>query len=277
MTTVTRERPPAWGRALLVALWLGGGAAIAAIVVGWWPASWLWAAAIALGLCTTIAIGVMCQWCGFFARPLNRVRGAHDHLALTFDDGPDPDVTPRVLALLAQAGQRATFFVVGERLRAHPELGREIAARGHELANHSRAHRWHMALWPARAICDDLQSVSREIVALAGCEPRFFRPPAAVLSPRIAAGARRAGLELVGYSARSLDGSRLVSVALARRRLLRGLEPGAIVLLHDACVDGRAPVTLELLPQLLEELARRGLASVTLRELLVLDRPRTNV
>jgi peptidoglycan/xylan/chitin deacetylase (PgdA/CDA1 family) len=266
MTPIT-PRARGTGRVIFVALWALGLAAIAALAAGLLPGGWPLLAAIALGLCVTIAIGVGIQGSGFLARPLNRVPGVADRLALTFDDGPDPAVTPRVLEQLAAAGARATFFVRADRLRAHPELARRIREGGHELANHSVGHRWHMALWPSAAIARDLEQASRLIAELGGEPPRFFRPPAAVLSPRIAAGAERAGLVLVGYSTRSLDGSPVVSARWARRRLERGLVGGAILLLHDRTIDGRAPVSLELLPALLEELRRRGLASVTLYEL----------
>ncbi len=258
----------AGGRLLLAGLWLAGLGALAAALLGRLPRSPLLAGGLVVALLVSIAVGVMWQRCGFFARPVLRARGVPGQLALTFDDGPDPEVTPRVLELLAAAGQRATFFAIGERVARHPELARRIVEEGHELANHSFGHAWHLGLWPWRAVAAELERASRTLAEASGHAPRFFRPPAAVLTPRIAAGARRAGLTLVGYSLRSLDGSAVVPADHVMRRLRRGLSEGAILVLHDARVDGRAPASLGLLPELLEELRRRGLRSVTLSALL---------
>lgn len=231
------------------------------------PGGGLAMAAVLLGLCITIAIGVISQRCGFFASPLNSVPGAEGRLALTFDDGPDPKFTPVVLDLLADAGQRATFFVVGEQLAQNPELGRRMVQEGHELGNHSMEHRWHMALWPPSRIARDLERASGLIQEHTGARPTLFRPPAAVLSPRIADGAGAAGLTLVGYSVRSGDGSPVVPARVVLSRLRRGLREGAILLLHDGQVFGRAPAACQVLPQLLEEMAAAGLTSVTVSEL----------
>jgi len=224
-------------------------------------------AAVALGLCITIAVGVMSQRCGFFASPLNCVPEARGRLSLTFDDGPDPKFTPMILDLLADAGQRATFFVVGQRLARHPELARRMVQEGHEIGCHSMEHRWHMALWPAARIAEDLRRASELIHQHTGTPPALFRPPAAVLSPRIAAGVRQAGLTLVGYSVRSGDGSPVVPAAVVLSRLRKGLRAGAVLLLHDARVSGSEPASIEALPELLEEMEAAGLRSVTVSEL----------
>jgi len=266
--------PPAprrfnWGRLILAALWIGGLGALLAMALGLAPAPPLGVVGIVLGLCVTIAIGCISQRCGFFARPVVRVRGLTDgQLALTFDDGPDERFTPAVLELLAAAGQRATFFVVGQRVRRHPELARRILAEGHELGNHTLDHPWHLALWAPRRIAAQLTAANTLIEELTGVAPTLFRSPAAVLSPRLDAGVRAAGLTLVGYSVRSGDGSPVVSGAAALAVLRWGLRPGAILTLHDAAVGGRAPAALELLPRLLDELEARGLRSVTVSELL---------
>lgn len=248
-------------------LWTVGLASTTAMALELVPGGGVGIAAVALGLSISIAVGVMSQRCGFFASPLNLVPGARGRLSLTFDDGPDPKFTHLLLDLLAAHGQRATFFVVGERLARHPELGRRIVKEGHELGNHSMRHRWHMALWPADRISHDLERTSALIQEHTGVVPVLFRPPVAVLSPRIEAGARRAGLTLVGYSVRSGDGSPVVPSAVVLSRLRNGLEEGAILLLHDGQVSGREPAFIQVLPQLFEEMAAAGLVSVPLSEL----------
>lgn len=265
MTTVTAFRG---GRALFVLLWLVGLGVIAAVAAGVIPGGIILAAGVLLALCVTIAIGVMSQRSGFFARPLIRVEGVSDRLALTFDDGPDPEFTPRLLELLRQAGQRATFFVIGSRVAQHPALARRIVMEGHELGNHTLDHRWHMGLWSARRIARELRRTSELIESHTGRRPALVRPPAAMLSPRIEAGCRAAGLRLVGFSTRSLDGSPAIPARQVLARLLRGLAPGAILVLHDAAVAGKPPHSIEVLPRLCEEMAARGLRSVPLSELL---------
>ncbi len=229
----------------------------------------LWAAGgITLALCVSIAVGVVSQKAGFFACPITQAAFQSRKLALTFDDGPDETYTPLILKLLAQSRQRATFFVIGDKVQAHPELARQIVRAGHDIANHTVSHPWHLALWPARRIARHLCHASEQIFQATGVMPQFFRPPAAVLSPRIAKGALLAGLHLVGYSVRAGDGSTLVSSKGALGRLLKGLNGGAILLLHDAALKGMAPTAMEIMPPLLEELQRRGFQSVPLSELL---------
>ncbi len=255
------------GPAVFWALWASGLGLIVAMALGYVPGGLPGIGAVFLGLCITIAIGVMSQRCGFFASPLNRVPGARGRLSLTFDDGPDPKFTPLLLDMLAAAGQRATFFVVGQRLARHPDLARRIVQEGHELACHSMEHRWHMALWPPGRVADDLEHCAALMREHADVAPTLFRPPVAVLSPRIAAGAQLAGLTLVGYSVRSGDGSPAVPARIVLRRLQAGLEDGAVLLMHDGAVAGRAPASVEVLPRLLKDMTAAGLESVPLGEL----------
>lgn len=221
-------------------------------------------AALAAALAAAVVLGCCWQRSGLFARPINGAAVSAGQIALTFDDGPDPCATPAVLQLLADHGQRATFFVIGAQAQRHPDLVRRIAAEGHELANHSFHHRWSLGLWPPRRLAADLSQTQQVIAALGLPVPVHFRPPAAVLTPRIARGSKLAGLRLVGHTVRAFDRAPGRSADAARQRLIKGLRPGAIVLLHDSS-EG---VGLDLLPPLLSELRRQGLTSVPLHELL---------
>jgi len=255
---------PAYRRPLYAAIWLLGGVAIAAMLLGVAPGARLGVPLIAALLIGATTAGALSPHSGFLARPVNAVAGTAPRLALTFDDGPDPATTPRVLDLLRERGHRATFFVIGERVARFPALVRRIGAEGHELANHSMHHRWHLCFWHPRRLAADLAQVEERIRA-AGAEPApLFRPPIGILSPRIPPGTARAGLRLVGYSARAFDRGPGASVQRCMRRLKPRLQGGAIVLLHDT-PKSAGP---DLLRPLLDELDRRRLTSVPLGELL---------
>lgn len=216
-----------------------------------------------------------------FGDYLCRVPEARDVLALTFDDGPDPRTTPRVLAALEQRGQRATFFVIGRKAEAHPELLRRIRAGGHQIALHGYGHDRLFAFLTPTAVQQDIERARTTVERATGIRPALFRPPVGQASPRTVAGARRAGVALVGWSVRAVDGNRWTSTDAVAARVLRGLRPGAIVLLHDAperedAGELREPATLGALPRILDALEERGLRSVTVEELvLTAETPRS--
>jgi peptidoglycan/xylan/chitin deacetylase (PgdA/CDA1 family) len=179
---------------------------------------------------------------------------------LTIDDGPDPEDTPQILALLAEQGARATFFVIGEAVERYPELVRAIVAGGHEVAHHTHTHPL-ASFWCAtpRKLRDELD---RPLVALRalGVEPRWFRSPAGVNNFWLQPALDRRGLEFVGWSVRGLESaSREADEVVARVR--RGLRPGAIILLHEG---PRVPaaVRLHALRGVLAMLRAEGYAAV---------------
>ena len=194
-------------------------------------------------------------------------------VALTFDDGPDPEVTPAVLGLLEQAGARATFFCVGQRAEAHPEVMAAIRAQGHDVGNHSYSHPNGFALRGPGGLSREIRRAQEAIERVGGGRPRLFRAPAGIQNPWLAPALASAGLRLVswtrrGYDTVCRDGARVAA------RLGRGLRAGDILLLHDGSSardpSGR-PVVLEALPRVLEEMGRRGLRSEALHA--VLERP----
>lgn len=190
-------------------------------------------------------------------------------VALTFDDGPDPLTTPRVLAALAAAGVHATFFLVGAKARREPALARRLRDEGHEVGAHGHEHRWTVMLTSARAT-RDLRDASDAIAASCGVRPTAVRPPYGVTTPAFAAAVRRLGLSVVGWSVRSFDTVRAGDPAALARRLAASARPGSIILLHDAPerTGGRTPMGPELVAPLVAELRARGLEPVTVAELL---------
>lgn len=192
---------------------------------------------------------------------------ARPEVALTFDDGPCPETTPRVLALLAGAGVRATFFVVGRKAERYPELVREIARAGHQVELHGFDHDRLFSLRLGSHVARDIQR-TQDVIERAGVpRPKLFRAPIGFVSHLTVDGARDAGVTLVGCSARALDGFRGAAPDKVAARLTRALVPGALLALHDASErDDYVPASIAALPQVLEAMRARGLRAVTLAD-----------
>lgn len=223
-------------------------------------ATFIIAAAVLLAAVLLVrgSASVRASW---YLRMRCRARRAERRVALTFDDGPDPQRTPAVLDLLARQGVRATFFVVGARAEAHPELVRRMATEGHVVGNHSYTHSWRFPLRSLGRTMEELRRTGEVLHRITGRQPRLFRPPFGVTNPTIARAVRRLGLDPVGWSIRSLD-TMGQSPERVAARILRRLHPGAVILLHDRCAGSERLVGL-----LVEGLRSRGLEPVTLPEL----------
>jgi peptidoglycan/xylan/chitin deacetylase (PgdA/CDA1 family) len=177
---------------------------------------------------------------------------------LTFDDGPDPEWTPRILDLLARAGAKATFFLVGEAAARQPALARRLLAEGHEVGNHSFSHR-HPWTLPERAARREVSEGAEAIADVVGRAPRFFRPPHGRLRRCMIEEARARGEALVLWSRSAVDwGPWARAAGIARR--LTGVAAGDIVLMHDGRSRWNRPwETAAALPGFLQRLRARGL------------------
>lgn len=187
-------------------------------------------------------------------------RSAPGKVALTFDDGPDA-MTPEYLAVLDQLGVRATFFFVGENCRARPELVRETASLGHELAGHGYTHRRFSEL-SVTELWRELEQ-TRELLPPSPSGRALVRPPFGAVSPRSLLTCARAGFTTVLWSLNSGDWCQRDPSAVSRT--LREGEPsaGEIVLLHEG-----QPWTINALPDIVDSLKRKGHELVTVSELL---------
>lgn len=187
-------------------------------------------------------------------------------VALTFDDGPHPAVTPRVLDLLDACGARASFFCVGQRAEESPQIVAEIARRGHRVENHSWSHTNAFSLLGPRALASELDKSQEILTRLAGAAPRWFRAPAGLRSPWLDVALQARGLGLVSWTRRAFD-TVTRDPGVIVRRLTRGLAAGDILMLHDKA--GRkggghdAPV-LRALALLLERFQKDGLRAIPL-------------
>jgi peptidoglycan-N-acetylglucosamine deacetylase len=185
-------------------------------------------------------------------------------VALTFDDGPHPDFTRSVLDALEATGARATFFVIGEKGERHPELLRELVARGHLVGVHGDRHDRLLSLRSSARVRADLTRAVEFLATTTGQRPRLYRPAVGQTNPRIARVARDLGLTIVGWSVRGRDGIRTDARRVVERVVPR-LRDGAIVLLHDAAErDDHEPAARAALPRILAAMRERGLEPVRL-------------
>ena len=197
---------------------------------------------------------------------LSRLPHPGPAVGLTFDDGPDPAVTPAVLDLLAAAGASASFFCIAERARAHPGLVRRIVAAGHRVENHTLTHPRHFALLIGKPLRREVVDAQCILADAAGVAPDWFRAPMGFRGPPLEPVLARAGLGLASWTRRGYD-TRCGDPVTILRRLLRNTGPGDVLLLHDGNAartgDGSAAV-LAVLPRLLAGLRANGLTAVAL-------------
>jgi len=249
---------------LSAGLHLGALAAVAA-APRWWPGAVALLAADHL-VATAAGLTPRSAWLGPNLRRLPPARAARGEVGLTFDDGPDPEVTPAVLETLARLGARASFFAVGERAAAHPELAAEIVRRGHRLENHTWSHPKRFALLGPRAALEEIDRAQTALAGVAGSPPVWFRAPAGFRSPWLAPPLARRGLALASWTRRGWD-TVAADPARVAARLTRGLAAGDVLLLHDggsARGPGGRPVVLEALERLLDAIEEAGLTAAPL-------------
>lgn len=186
--------------------------------------------------------------------------GDPGHVALSFDDGPDPASTPAFLRVLDDLGWKATFFMLGSMVRSAPGLAGEVAAAGHEVALHGDLHHSHLLRGP-RWVLDDTKRAAGALRAATGADPRWFRPPYGAISAGTILSARTAGLRLVLWSAWGRDWRPQATARSVAAELAGAMRPGATVLLHDSDCTSAAcswKAALGALPLLAETCAAAG-------------------
>ena len=239
--------------------WHAAAAGLLALHPGWWPGL---ASAIA---CNHAALAAAGMWprSQCLGRTLFRLPAPGLTVALTFDDGPDPAVTPAVLDLLAAAGATASFFCIGDRARRHPLLLRRIVGAGHQVENHSLTHPYLFAFLSGAALRREVQDAQAILAEITGVAPAWFRAPMGFRGPLLDHALAQAGLRLAAWSRRGYD-TRCRDPAQVLQRLQRRLAPGDVLLLHDghcAATAHGAPVVLGVLPPLLANLRALGLSA----------------
>jgi peptidoglycan/xylan/chitin deacetylase (PgdA/CDA1 family) len=188
---------------------------------------------------------------------VRRLDDGSGHCYLTFDDGPHPDWTPRVLDVLARADVRATFFVIGRLAQHSPALLREIRTAGHVIGNHGYSHRHPWTLTRARAR-SEVRAALDTIAQALGERPQWFRPPHGRLGAYLVEAAREEGQRVALWSVSAVDWGPLATSERIQARL-GALRAGDIVLMHDGPLRHNRPDrTLQVLPSLLAALVRDG-------------------
>jgi len=200
-----------------------------------------------------------------FGPVLTHLPGDEPVVSLTFDDGPNPRATPRILEVLRREGVRATFFVLGRHAERWPELVRRTALDGHQIGNHGYFHRKLHRRSPSY-VRDDLTRGTEQIVRASGMRPRHFRAPHGFRNPWVTPIAASLGQRTVGWSLGVWDSARPGADVIASRAV-EGMHAGSILLLHDGDgydPDGDRLQTAEALPDILAGLRRRGFRFSTL-------------
>ena len=244
------------------------GAALATMAV--FPGSWKFMLAALVGNHAVVSASGLFPRSDWLGPNITRLPVGQARLgvvALTFDDGPDPEVTPKVMELLKQSGNRATFFCVGRRAEAHPHIVADLRAAGHGVENHTYSHPNGFAFRGMRGLRVEIERGQAAIERSGGGRPVLFRAPAGIQNPLLATVLARSGLSLVSWTRRGFDtmtsnGSRVAA------RLGRNLRGGDILLLHDASsarVGGGKPVVLDALSRVLDHMGRKGLRSEALQ------------
>lgn len=188
-------------------------------------------------------------------------------VALSFDDGPDRTFTPRILDVLREHGVKATFFVIGNRVAAHPDVVARMVREGHVVGSHSWDHPNLAKLGPDK-VREQLVRAEDAIYRVAGYRPRLFRPPYGSIQESGILEARDLGYTIVNWNVDSLDWKGLSAEQVATN-VLAHVYPGSIILLHSAGGEGSdLEGTVRALPEIIRRLKADGVTFVTIPELL---------
>lgn len=241
--------------ALLIALLLAIGCYFFKLSIWWF---------LILGIpwFTLTAIGSFhIGWNYHFESLLSNSITKKQQIAITFDDGPHPKFTPKILDLLSKFNAKATFFCIGKNIKKHPELFKKIIAQGHTVGNHTYNHNNNFGFLSTPKVIDELQVTNAVIKEVSGHEPKLYRPAFGVTNPRIKSALKATKLVSVGWNKRSLDTTKLSEKDILKR-ITKNHKKGDVVLLHDT-----SEKSVRVLEQYLLFLQRQKTVSVTIDQL----------
>lgn len=247
--------------------------ALWALSLGIWSVSWFLFPAFRTAILPVMllhvpvaVIGIFDLRLGFFCPALCGNPSEKNRCALTFDDGPDPVLTPGILAVLGRHGFTATFFVIADRVKQYPEVARSIVAEGHTVACHDLSHRNTDNFRRQRGMTADITAACRIIHAATGKWPLLYRPPVGLSNPHLRTALEKLGMTCIGWNRSIRDGGNRFA---GRFRGMAGCSsPGAVIMLHD-CLPRQEyrDAFIEHFTALCQQIQRKGLTSVTVDEL----------
>ena len=186
-------------------------------------------------------------------------------IAISFDDGPAENYTNQILEILKANEVKATFFCIGNRIAGNETILKQVKEEGHIIGNHSYSHHFWFDMYSAKKMQEDLKLMDAELERVTGLKSKLFRPPYGVTNPNLAKAIKQGGYIPVGWSVRSLD-----TVVKEEKQLLNkinaGIKPGAVFLFHDTC-----KITVNVLPEFIKEVKKRGYNIIPLDKLLALQ------
>ncbi|GGG35513.1 polysaccharide deacetylase family protein [Bizionia arctica] len=224
--------------------------------------SFWWLALLAFSWFTFTALGSGIIGWNYHLQALNSNPSiSKNQVAITFDDGPNPEFTPKVLELLKKHQAKATFFCIGLNIENHPALFKNIINEGHTVGNHTYSHNNMFGFFSTKQVVEELEQTNALVLEKTGLKLNLYRPAFGVTNPRIKKAINTTKLQAIGWSKRSLDTTNL-SKETVLKRASKNLKKGDVILLHDA-----SEKTLWVLEQLLLILQKQNLQAVTIDSL----------
>jgi peptidoglycan-N-acetylglucosamine deacetylase len=201
----------------------------------------------------------------FFIKIVCKADTDKKEIAISFDDGPAENYTQQILNILNTENVKATFFCIGNRIAGNEIILKQVQADGHIIANHSYSHHFWFDMYSSKKMQEDLKQMDAEMEKVTGLKPKLFRPPYGVTNPNLAKAIKNGGYTPVGWSVRSMDtvikdGKKLLA------KINEGIKPGAVFLFHDT-----SKTTLDVLPEFIQEVKKRGYNIIPLDKLLALQ------
>lgn len=213
------------------------------------PYLWLWILFVSSNFLVFLVFGIVFLRFQYFYPTVFRNTGSE--VILTFDDGPDPVLTPRILDTLQKHGIKAIFFVIGRKAQEHPEILQRIISDGHTIGNHTQNHSLFFAMLHSKKVAMEIDTFTQHIEPLVSDKITIFRPPIGYTNPKIARALRKRNFKIVAWSVRSYDSFKNTESLM--KRLLK-TKPGSIVLLHDNLVQ-----TAEILEEYIVKAKANGI------------------
>lgn len=236
---------------------------LAAIALGYYHIIPIWIAPLwFISYTLFLAWSVFHMEVNLFTKSVVAGKANQQGIALTFDDGPHPEHTEKVLEILKKHQAVGTFFAIGNNIKEHPELARKIHAEGHVLGNHSTSHAKWIDLNKKKDWIKEIETTNKIINAEIGQKPRFFRPPYGVTTPHLNLAIKATGVRCIGWNVRSLD-TLTNNVSEIVGRSTKNLKNGSIVLFHD-----NLPWSAQVLDEFLVEAKKKNLKVVSLSNLI---------